>query len=359
VVNRKKIFNKLNNLLETAPEIEMDDEDRFVIFSDLHIGGRRSRDDFLPNSAIFMTALEEYYLKKDYTLILNGDIEELQRVRLKTIRKKWPDLYELFGKFKEDHRLYKIIGNHDWDLLIHKYNNHFGKDDINYDLLPALKLKYKKDTLFIIHGHQVQFKGQLMHMLNTFALRFLVNPLGIPNINRHYSSDNKLKAEVVLYDYSRKKEITTLVGHTHRALFEGRSMSEYLRFNIDRLIRQYILSESEVRDDLVRDIHQSRDVLEEILSDPDHYGSQSNTYDLLEVPSLFNSGAVANKYGVTGLEISRGRISLVVWFDLSRDTEKSAYLTNQKVQIPGTTICRAVLKEDSLDYIFTRHHLLA
>ena len=55
-----------------------------------------------------------------FKLILNGDIEELQRVSLSTIYKRWSNLYEQFGKFRDRGDLYKIIGNHDWELMILK-----------------------------------------------------------------------------------------------------------------------------------------------------------------------------------------------------------------------------------------------
>jgi len=46
-----------------------------------------------------MDVLEQHYLAQGYTLILNGDIEELLRFSLGEIGARWPDLYALFGRF--------------------------------------------------------------------------------------------------------------------------------------------------------------------------------------------------------------------------------------------------------------------
>jgi len=132
-------------MVKQAPREQLDLTKRYVIFSDLHMGDGSSRDDLKPNQAILEAALEQFYLTNDYTLILNGDIEDLNKFDYQKIRKAWPRLYMLFNSFAQDSRLLKIVGNHDLALLQEK--------DYPYPLLHALNLEKDETTICIFHGH--------------------------------------------------------------------------------------------------------------------------------------------------------------------------------------------------------------
>ena len=109
-------IKELAKVFAEAPEIKLSKTDKIVIFSDMHVGNRGRQDDFVRNSASFMHILENYYLKNGYTLVLNGDIEELQKFSLQKIVARWPELYRLFQQFERRGALYKIAGNHDLEL---------------------------------------------------------------------------------------------------------------------------------------------------------------------------------------------------------------------------------------------------
>lgn len=64
----------LERLYDKVQQINITDDDKFVIFSDIHLGNRGRKDDFLHNSELFIRVLKEHYLEKGYKLILNGDI---------------------------------------------------------------------------------------------------------------------------------------------------------------------------------------------------------------------------------------------------------------------------------------------
>ena len=108
------IQENLKKAYENAPELSIRDEDKILILSDFHIGGRKGRDEFRKNAPLIFKALGEWYLPKEYKLILNGDIEELHRVSLRTVSNSWKDLYALFRDFRQGPGLYKIRGNHDY-----------------------------------------------------------------------------------------------------------------------------------------------------------------------------------------------------------------------------------------------------
>lgn len=350
--NLEKLFNQ-------CPEIEINDSDKIVIFSDFHLGGRKKRDDFLPNSKIFSHILQNYYYKNNFKLILNGDIEELQRVSLPTIYKKWNDLYSQFNQFRDRGDLYKIIGNHDWALLLLKNTIHFKNDDINHDILPGLKLNYKNNTLFVLHGHQTSSYHGFKNTLVGLILRYIAHPLMIKNIKRPYTNIKKLKAEEKIYHYSKGKKILSIVGHTHRALFEGLSEADYLKYNIEVKIRKYLDSNIEERKKLESSIKVLAEALKLLLESGDHYDSFSSIYDHMIIPCLFNSGCVIDKKGINCLEIENGKIALVAWYDEKNNKSNITYNPITHKKLGKSSYSRVKLKNDSLDYIFTRINLLS
>lgn len=352
-------FEKLEKLLDTCPSVTLDDSDKIVIFSDFHLGGRKSRDDFLPNSKMFTYVLEHYYYKKEFKLILNGDVEELQRVSLKKIYKSWKDLYALFGKFRERGNLYKIIGNHDWDLILQKNILDFKKDDINHDILPALKLEYKNNILFVLHGHQASNYNGFINTLVGLSLKYIAHPLMIKNIKRPYTNVKKLNAEEKIYEFSKEKKIISLVGHTHRALFEGHSDEDYLKYIIEHKIRKYLKSDSDEQEKLGSSIKLIGEALKALLVTGNHYDSFNSIYNHMIIPCLFNSGCVIDRKGINCLEIENGNITLASWFD---ERDSKSHITYNPVthkKLKNSSYSRVQLKKDSLDYIFTRIKLLS
>jgi metallophosphoesterase superfamily enzyme len=148
--NTGTIDRSLDRVLQEAPAVPVNDSSRWVIFSDLHLGNGGPKDDFKRNAPLFLRILDSYYLKKGFGLILNGDIEELQRFSLKKIVDRWMDVFALFRRFQAGPGLIKIAGNHDIELL--------SKTDLGMDIpvQEAVRLEYGRDSLLVFHGHQAQ-----------------------------------------------------------------------------------------------------------------------------------------------------------------------------------------------------------
>ena len=138
----------LLHLLEKTEKQKITNRDKFVIFSDLHLGNGTRRDDFKKNASLFRDVLKQHYLAHDYTLILNGDVEELQKFSLKKIIQKWRSVYNIFVEFEQAGRLHKIVGNHDYALTTTRDN------PCKTKLKDALHFTYKSNSIFIFHGHQ-------------------------------------------------------------------------------------------------------------------------------------------------------------------------------------------------------------
>jgi uncharacterized protein (UPF0128 family) len=80
--------------------------------------------------------------------------------------------------------------------------------------------------------------------------------------------------------------------------------------------------------------------------------------DRLIVPCLFNSGTITGKSGFTGIEIKKGKIYLVYWFDEQKSQKYLHYESTKVKPLVDTSFHKAVIKKDSLNYIFSKIKLL-
>lgn len=343
----------LRQLCEKSPEISIDDSDHIIIFSDLHMGDRRSTDDFFANSDLFKKALSDYYLKKDYTLILNGDIEELHRYPLHLIRRRWDDIYTIFDSFYEKGKFYKIFGNHDSKLFS------FPDLPLRYPLYEALRLNYKGSTLFLFHGHQLSFYYQKFNDLMGLILRYIARPLRIKHYSVAHDKNKQYKIEKRMYEFAQENRIAGIIGHTHRPLFESMSKVDTLNYQIETLLRAFQKAKSREREDIESEIRRLKEEIDDQEEKKGKELSLSRVYSSSTVvPCVFNSGCVIGKRGMTAIEIRKGKIMLVHWFDKKVDKKYIRDDAKNTIRLDGTDYYRTVLKKDDLDYIFNRIRLL-
>lgn len=348
----------LQNLYEQARVIPLSDRDRWVVFSDLHVGNRTRRDDFLHNSAMFMRVLEDYYLAGGYSLLLNGDVEELHRFWLRQILDAWGDLYGLLRQFAGRRKLVKTLGNH--DILLALEDGYPLRDT----LAEAARLAYGQDTLFLFHGHQASRLHGRLNVVSGFLLRYLAKPLGFHPRSVDRESEHRYRVERLVYDFSQSQRIASLIGHTHRPLFESLSKQDALQFRIEELCRVYPAAPGPRKARLSEEIRRAKEELERLYA-KDGQGaarelSRRSIYNThLLVPCLFNSGTVIGKRGMTAVEIASGRIALVYWFDAARSRRYLESGEHEPRRLEGTDYHRVVLEEDRLKTIFTRIRLLA
>ena len=353
----------LDSLLSNSKTLEINSKSKIVLFSDLHIGRRNKKDDFLGNSPMFMYLLENYYLPRDYMLVLNGDIEELQRNSFHKIIGKWPDLYALFKKFDLNDKLIKIIGNHDIELS--KYKDDV--DGINRNLYEAIILDFEGNSILVFHGHQASMSFVLTTKLVKYGLRYIAQPLGIKNFTRSYNDPKIHKVEQFVYKFSSERKIISIIGHTHRPLFESLSEIDFLRYKIENLLRGYPEKNSadpktlrEAEAGIEDEIREYKKQIKEIYKENNKYRFRSSLFDQeFIIPSIFNTGSVIGKEGLTAIEISDSNISLIHYFDGNKKIKKYSYSAERVEQIDDTSFYRTVLKKESLDYIFRRIKFLA
>ena len=340
-------------VLEGAPRVELGVEGRVVISSDLHLGNGGSRDDFRRNAELYTAVLREFYLPEGFTLVLNGDIEELLRFPLKVVRRTYAGLFELFGAFAAAGRLFKIFGNHDLELSVRA--DPFPADR----LLEGLRLGFGPDTLLVFHGHQASLFQEWFHALSRLVLRYVANPLGIKNYTASADSRRRYRVERRVYSFSKEQKLLSVIGHTHRPLFASLSKADSLKFLIERLCREYPEAAPADQPRLAEAIRRSRSELERLYRKPSLDPETGTLYDRqLHVPVLFNAGCAIGRTGITAIEIREGRIALVHWFDRRRSTRFLGGGEAPPERLGNTEYHRLTIDSDQLGYLYTRIRLL-
>lgn len=349
-INKIK-FNDLTRIYQNAKTHRINSRSKILILSDFHLGNRKSRDDFVKNSNLCIYLLKQY-ADNNFTLILNGDIEELHRVSLTTIQRKWFDLYELFGRFASKNRLIKIIGNHDADLTKHN-NRIIGK------LFNGIILLYKKNRILVFHGHQPSGYINTFQNLSKIFLRYIANPLRIKNISRTYENNRILKTEKAVYDFSKSAKIVSIIGHTHRPLFESLSEIDMLKYKIEHLLRIYPTVNPKDKKNIRESLELYKRELIILHKENTIISSKEPLYNQdIVMPYIFNSGCVIGKRGVNGIVIENGTISLMQWFTSAQKKKYYKYHEAAAKLIPGTDFYKMNLRSDNLDYIFNRINFL-
>ena len=322
---------------------------KVLIISDFHMGSG-SRDDFQASGEIVRTILEEYYFKNGWYLVLNGDIEELAKFSLDRIRTKWAELYRVFDLFASVGRLYKTLGNHDEDLIFER--------DYPYPLYNAVRIETPLVPLFVYHGHQSSRVYTDFNNIVRLSLRYIFKPIGIRNISSARSPNHRFHVERHAYNFSLNNNCISIIGHTHRALFESLGRFEYIKFEIERLCRDYPSSSGEDRERIAREVRALRLELGKLKRSERRVGLRQSLYgDELPVPCLFNSGCAIGKKGINAIEVDKENITLVYWFAEGKGMKFISRGWYKVEKFAG--YYRAVLNQDRLDYVKAKIELFS
>jgi len=349
----KKHLDRLLSANGKLLKVTLSDSDRYVFFSDLHRGLGDVADDFTDeNKKSYRTALR-YYYEKGYTLVLLGDVEELeeqqdiQKVMDYNIRSV--KIEQLFYKTG---RLIKCFGNHDdkWEDLdkVKKFLHPLFSDIVVYE---GINFEYKKvNSILAVHGHQGALGSDILPFLEYLlpVYRFYLNLRGKNRYNEYKNVCEVGKREQDLHDWvSERPNSLILCGHTHRPVWGSRLHAEKLSNEIEIL-----------RDKISEIAKEHNTALSEVINKPDQYAMVDTvntlqdtigkfnqkvknngmcSVDKKELPRLFNTGCCIYSDGdITGIEIVDGRMKLIKW-DYNSDQPQ-----------------RIVLEEDSLDGLFAK-----
>ncbi len=300
---------------------------KFIIFSDLHMGdGAEGSDDFLPNREILLHALQHYFTQGWY-LILLGDVEELWECNLEDVLRTYGDIYRFFEGFAREGRFLRILGNHDIFLGEASFRKGRGLDG-NSLFLPVegLRIEARGGTLFLTHGHQIDFFSSRLWKLSRFFVRFFWKPVQLllrissTSPSRNYRKRNRF--ERTYFEWARRKGVVFIAGHTHRPMFESLAKVDRLRMELER---------ARSRKRPAQELAELQRAIERKLQE------EGESPSLQAVPCYFNTGCcVFPDRVITGIELEPDRIRLV------------AFRKRQG------KISRVVYQEESLSRIFEK-----
>jgi predicted phosphodiesterase len=322
---------------------------KVLVISDFHMGGGRG-DDLVHNGFLLTEMLEGYYLPRGWYIVLNGDIEELQRFSLTSIQARWGSLYRVLDKFAAEGRLYKIVGNHDEDLIFEK--------GYPYPLFPVVRIETGLIPIYVYHGHQSSRVYTNYNYLVRAALRYFFKPFGIRNISSARSPHRRFFVEKQAYDFSLKNHCISIIGHTHRPLFESLGRFEYIKFEVERLCRDYPSSTGETRRRIASEVGALRVEMGKLLRSERRVPRHSLYGEQFPVPCLFNSGSAIGRKGINAIELDNENIALIYWFS---EGEGKKFINRGWYKVEkhkGTKYRRSVLNQDRLEYVKARIELL-
>jgi hypothetical protein len=351
-VKFKEFYRSFNDFVASVPREEIGEDAMYVFLSDLHLGDGGRRDDLERNRALVVESLSRWYLEKGYTLVLNGDVEDVYKFKLKDIRRAWPDFFEVLDSFQSKGRLRKIVGNHDLSLTREK--------EYPYPLSHGLSLSRGGRQIVAFHGHQASRFFVDYDYVSVFVTRYLAKPLRIRNTSISSDSRYRFKAERRIYRASRKMGIVSIAGHTHRPLFESLSKYESLRWAIEEKLDEYASAPAERRAELAQVVRLYQKELRRLDKEGAEYSLSRSLYEDRDVliPCLFNSGCATGKSGFTAIEIVGSMIGLV---HVGSAEKCRRYMSEGALEVQGiggTDWLRYVLRRDSLDKVFARIELL-
>jgi hypothetical protein len=151
----------------------------------------------------------------------------------------------------------------------------------------------------------------------------------------------------------------SVIGHTHRDLFESLGRFDYIKFEIERLCRDYPESSGEDRERIAGEVEQLRLELGKLKRSERRDVLRQSLYgDELPVPCLFNSGCAIGKKGINAIEVDNKNISLVYWFIQGKGMKFISRGWYPVEQLEDTDYYRSVLNHDRLDYVNAKIQLL-
>lgn len=233
----------LERLKDRSLNVNINDDSKIVLMSDVHRGDGSHSDNLLPNYPIYHAALR-YYYKNGFTYVELGDGDELwENRRMSEISSTYSDVFEILSKFKKKNRIYMIYGNHDMVKRKWKVQNRRKKNrkalkksrDFNSDIpyYECINFKYKNTDAFLaFHGHQADFFNNRLWMLSRFLVRYIWRVgEGILGLKAPTSparnEEKKDKIDRILQKWSIDDNKMIITGHTHRARFPEEKGAAY------------------------------------------------------------------------------------------------------------------------------------
>lgn len=212
----------------------MDENSKYVFFSDCHRGSGGHQDEFTKNRNVYLFALDQYY-KDGFTLVEAGDGDELwEHPKFKVIKNAHYHVFLSMKRFFDEGRLILLYGNHNNYLKnpeyvkenYYTYFDDYRKKESNFfkGLKPceALLLKNQQtgQEILTVHGHQGDFANDQFWIFTMLSVKYFwrhVHAFGVKNPASPVKNVYKRhKIEKNFNKWIEKHKTMLICGHTHR-----------------------------------------------------------------------------------------------------------------------------------------------
>lgn len=215
-VMRTRAYRRMTQAFQAARTVLFDDDSRLVFFSDLHRGDCSRSDAFAQNEDLFLGALR-HYLQRGFTYVEVGDGDELwQNRRLGDVKRAHHRTFDLLHTFAEAGRLHIVFGNHDIQGF---QRRQMTKDGLTAHEGLVLRHAGKEQRIFVVHGHQVDFKSDALYRLSRLIIRHIwrhVQNLGITGVASSIGeSRNRETIRHRVSEWIEAHKQMVICGHTH------------------------------------------------------------------------------------------------------------------------------------------------
>lgn len=319
------VHRGIQDLFDQAAEqrTELDiDSARWVIFSDHHRGERDGADDFRRCEAAYHAALG-YYLEAGHRLVLLGDVEELWESRPGEVMEAYAPTLELEGEFFDQGRYDRFSGNHDdeWEygdaVERHLGQFHRGVEVQQGRCYRVTSAGDELGTLFLAHGHQGTKRNDRYRDFTRFFVRSFWRPIQrLTRIHpttpaKHFALRNR--HDIAAYNWTAaQQKLVLIAGHTHRPVFMSCCHTSRVEEKIEKLLEEARQERPSLSGKLR--VAELRAELEWVRVQGDVGTAKGHRTEGPVKPCYFNSGSCSfADGGITGIEISGGKIRLVHW----------------------------------------------
>lgn len=310
----------------SVPNLPLQNQ-RYVLFSDLHLGDGGRADDFFHNREALVQALD-HYRRLDYRLILLGDTEELWQFDLPKIVQTYGDsVYSMIRQFG-DERVIRVFGNHDleWSGWVDPIRNTIPP---NVFAPEALRLYDGEgvNRFLLVHGHQGSLESDAYIWFSRFFVRLytflepVLRRLGIVRNPSTAKSQIAKDYERMLYIWAKRNRVILICGHSHRAIFAAKSYAERLEAQI--ILDRTLLAIPETSEATRAEIAARLAANQKKLANEKKRGRVMDPLDPTcdALPVYFNTGCGLYREGITAIEIDHDEIRLVKWSSSQAPTE--------------------------------------
>ena len=244
---RTRAHRRLNEVYRAAEQVPFDDSSRIAFLSDCHRGDNSPADIFARNKHLFLHALQHYY-HDGYTYVEVGDGDELlKNRRFSDIRRAHGQIYDLLHRFDGQNRLHLILGNHE---IQNGRRDRVQKDGIAATEGLVLHHQGTGQQVFVVHGHQVDFKCDRLHLAGQLLTRYIVKQLqlaGLGNWPSHADDTrNRRNIRQRIVEWQLVHRPIVICGHTHSPSFPTNEGPPY--FNTGSCLYAGYITGLEIRD---------------------------------------------------------------------------------------------------------------